>query len=731
MPLSNVARLDDYRKEPPSIEIPQPDGGVIIHFGNNDPNAIVDIDTEFDDDFYANLADQVDPSSMGSLAWEILDGIASDETSRTSWISDRVEGMKLLAVKIEKPRSDLGTGDGTMATVRHPMLLEACIRFQSNFKREMLPPDGPVKIANEGAGTAPKDQQADKLARLMNRYFTQWSPEYYPDSDRMSFDLGFSGTSFKKLLHCPLRQRPASDTVESKNLIVSNDATDLQTALRVTHKIEMTIATMKRMQFVGAYRNVTLAMPDSGSVNTLDVKQKQQQGLAAQPTRPQDQQYTVYECHCLVDLPGFEHVDENDEPTGLPLPYVITVEKQSRQILEIRRDWKEGSETFERRITFVAYHFVPMFGFYASGLLHILGNATAAVTGAWRILLDTGMFANFPGFLYAKTGGRQEDLNFRVPPGGGAAVDVAGGDDIRKTIMPLPYQTQHMAPLQAFTNEVAATGSRVGGTAEFVDPSGVKQNMPVGTTMALIEQASQVVSAVHERCFASQSLEMQRMLELMREDPDAIWRLIEKDGTWTREELEQTLNTYTLVPVADPNTPTQIHRLMKMTALKQLQEASPELYNAKAVDERILRSLKIDDPESLFAPPAPPQAMPPDPAIIIGQMVKETKLADIEAKREIESGKLLASIQKMMMEHEAKQAQQRAEDERASAADSVKLTDIDTRAETADKDRASREHVATIQLAEKFANSPYDDDNHTKAVELKKAGPPKAPGGAK
>lgn len=724
---TNVARLDDYRTnatlfEPPHIEIEQPDGGVIIAFGNNDPYAVTEDVEGVEEDFYANLVDMVDPSSLGSIAWEILDGIQSDENSRSQWIADRARGMDLLAIKVEKPRTDLGASMEGMSTVRHPLLLEACIKFQSNFKREMLPPGGPVKVKNAGNGVAAADLEADKLGELMNRYFTEFSPEYYPDTDRMSFDLGFSGTAFKKPFHCPLRRRPVSDTVESKNLIVSNDATDLQTAQRVTHRIEMTQATMKRMQFVGAYRDVALAMPDNQGSTPLDVKQKQQQGLAAQPTRPQDQQYTVYECHTFLDLPGFEHEDEDGEPTGLPLPYVVTVEKQSRQILEIRRDWDADSEAFERRVSFIAYHFVPMFGFYASGLLHILGNAAQAVTGAWRILLDAGMFSNFPGFLYAKSGGRQEDLNFRVPPGGGAAVDLNGSEDIRKTIMALPYK-EPGAPTMQLVDNIVATASRVGGAAEFIDPAGVKQNMPVGTMMALVEQAAQTVSAVHERAFASQSHEFQQMLRLMREDPEAVWRFIEKDGTWTYDELVRVLDTYALVPVADPNTPTHVHRIMKMTVLKQLQAASPELYNARAVDERILRSIKIDDPETLFAPPAPPQAMPPDPSVIIAQTVAQTEQLKDATKKEIELAKILVQAEKIIKDHEARMAQLEADRTKADQADSVKLTDIDTRAETADKDRVSREHIANLQIQERIANSPYDDNNHSKAIELKRAAP--------
>lgn len=706
-PRSNVEQLDDYRD---AFEVPSPDGGVTIFFGGMPtPYGVNDDDAEEETDHFENLVDDVDPSILGSLAATLLEGVETDERTRTQWIADRVEGMKLLALKIDPPRADMGVEGGAMSTVRHPMLLEACIGYQSNFKREMLPAAGPVKVRNDGHGTMGADAQADKLKDLLNRYFTEFSPEYYPDTDRMSFDLGFSGTSFKKPYHCPLRRRPVSDTVQAKDLIVSNDATDLRTANRVTHRLEITRATMKRMIHVGAYRDVNLQMPGDEPENPLDLAQKNIQGIAKTASRPEDQQYTVLEVHCFIDLAGFEHVGDDGDETGLELPYVVTIEKRSRQVLEIRRDWNpEDDETFERRVSFVAYHFIPMFGFYASGLLHILGNASTAVTAAWRIMLDNGMFANFPGFLYAKSGTRQENLNFRIPPGGGAGVDMNGVDDIRKSIMSVPYNTGQQGPLMQLTENIVTAGQRVGGTAMMLDPTGQTQNMPVGTTMAIIEQASKDVAAVHERAYVSQSQEFQQMLRLMREDPDSIWRLIKNDDTWTYDELVETLNTYTLVPVADPNTPTHVHRIMKMTTLKQLQQATPEIYNVRAVDERILRAIQIDDPEALFAPPPPPQQAPPDPALIIAEATKQTKIADISAKKEIETGKMLLAMDKQQTEREKVQRDlalrereldlKERDDEDGAEVD---LLDIHTRATIAEADRRSREKIAGAQVSEK------------------------------
>jgi hypothetical protein len=714
---SNVARFADYQKygdfdydeDEDAITIPQPDGGVIIQFG---PSAN-DNNPGDDDDFYGNLADQIDSGTLGFLSHEILDGIKADDDSRTQWIADRTRGLDLLAIRLDQPRADLG-GSGApmdgMSTVRHPLLLEACIKFQSNFNREMLPEEGPVKIKNEGNGTSAGDAQAEKLGDLLNRYFTEFAPEYYPDTDRMAFDLGFSGMGFKKPFHCPIRRRPVSDTVQAKDLIVSNEATDLRSAQRVTHMITMTRALFKRMQFVGAYRNVHIGHPDNVPVDPLTQKQKQTQGIAPNNYRPQDQTYTIYECYTWADIPGFEHVDEDNEPTGLQLPYKITIEKTSRQILEVRRNWDpEADDNFEPIANFIAYSFVPMFGFYATGLLHILGNTTAAVTGAWRILLDAGMFSNFPGFLYAKTGSRQDNLNFRVPPGGGCGVDIGGGDDIRQSIMAIPYKGPDTATMQ-LTDSIAATGQRVGGSAEMISTDGIRQNMPVGTTMALIEQASITLSAVHKRQCVSQGQELRRMLDLFRERPDGLWRFIAKDGSWTYQELIQTLNTYTLVPVADPNTPTHVHRIMKMQTLKGLQAATPDIYDARKVDAAVLRAMKFTDPEEFFVPPAPPGAAPPDPAIVIAQMTIQQKQMDMQAKLQIEQQKGELARQKMQLDAAMKQLAVMAQGRTAHTTNKTKLLDMSLKAETSDLDRQSKEQIEHMKLAHSTVMSVADGE---------------------
>ncbi len=711
---SNVLSIQDWRsnlspdggvddsnmrmdEEEGSLEILNPDGSAVVVF-NPQPSR------RHNDDHYENLAESISESDLGLIASDLVQGIDADEQSRSEWLSTRAKGLDLLGLKIEAPRADVG-GSGApmdgMSTVRHPLLLEACLRFQANALGELLPASGPVKIKNNGLGAGKNDVDADQLEEDMNRYLTSYNgaPEYYPDTDRMLFSVGFSGMGFKKLYHCPLRRRPVSESVDAKDLIVSNDATDIRNAARVTHRINMRKSVMRRMQFVGAYRRVELGMP-TPDVNRVDQKIKKMQGIDPTPQRPQDNEYVLYETYADLDIPGLEHVDEDGIPTGLQLPYKVTIDKSSRKILEIRRNWNAEDEDFKARRVFVAYNFVPMFGFYASGLLQILGNTTTAITGAWRMLLDTGMFANFPGFLYALNGDRQTDLNFRVPPGGGAGVDIAGSEDIRQKVMPLPYQSQHMSALQALTSEISSTGQRVGGTAEIQIGEG-RQDAPVGTTIALLEQAAKTMDAVHKRLHQAQSEEFQILLELFREDPDAFFRFVKKDGRWTQEGLTAALGNYELQPVADPNVPTHMHRIMTMTALKQLADASPDLYNKKAVDERILRSLRIENPEDLFATPDQMQAAqaPADPATIIAQSTLEAKKADIAAREriaaadnQIKVADIAAKAKLNETQNQIKAAQIAAEDRRAR------------------EDRASREYVAKVNLAGKVATKDMDMD---------------------
>jgi len=618
-------------------EVELPDGSVVFRF----PGAEIDVseyaeDEEGDDsDFYDNIADKMDSSDLSRVSMMLLEGVQADIQSRTSWMAQYTRGMGILGIEIKSPRAQADT-DG-VSTVDHPLLVESCIQYHSNALREFLPSSGPIKIENSGQQGAQQDADAELLERDANTFLMRHSPEYYPQTDRMIFQHGFGGMGYKKIFHCPLRRRPVADAVPAEDFIISVNAESLETAARKTHRVTMQQSTMLRMMHVGAYRNVDLGMPVD-EPTLVDRKIAAIDGSADTSTRPEDAEYTVYETYALIDMPGDRHT-EDGEASGLPRPYKVVIEKDSRQVLEIRRNWREGDELYAERRVFIAYPFWPMFGFYASGLLQVLGNTTNSLTAAWRMLLDAGMFANFPGFLYLKNGDRQLDNNFRVAPGEGSPIDGNGADDISKVVSPLPYREPGPATT-AFVEHIANTGQRLGGMPNQPTAEG-RSDAPVGTRLADLEQAARMISAVHARFHQAQSLEFQTLFELVREDPESFLRFFEPLGQWTMERLIAALDNNALVPVADPNTPTHLHRIMKTMALAQRADTKPELYNAMAVERRILAVLGYDDPSELLVAhgaQAPAQGQP-DPSLAIAQSVERTKVADIQARERIEGQK--------------------------------------------------------------------------------------------
>lgn len=623
-----------------TIEIPTADGGVVIDFDPQPPAA-----ESGSDNWGRNLAEDMDAGSLGVLAGELLEGISADESSRERWLETRKAGIDLLGFEIKKPSSGDGSAplDG-MSTVRDPVLAEAVIRFQANASAELLPATGPVKIRNDGPGNTAGDAQAEALERDMNAYLTAVASEYYPDTKQMLLMLGFGGSAFKKVYHCPLRNRPVSDSVDANDLIVNNTATDLRTATRVTHRVRMRRSDMKRMQILGVYRTVPLDVVNVKQ-NAVDQAKAKVSGQSASAARPEDDDFELLECYCELDLPGFEHRDKSGKITGLPVPYRVTIERSSQQVLEIVRNYDEDTKAFPvARDVFVEYHYIKGFGFYGLGLLHLMGNMAMALTGLVRIGIDAGMLANFPGFLFAdEMLGKQMSNQFRVPPGGGKGIKLNGGTKIQDAVMPLPYKEFGPATM-ALTTAVREAAQRMGGVAEIQVGEG-KQDAPVGTTLALIEQATKVESAVHKGLHAAQSHEFRLLKRLFREDPAALWRHKDKGrtvGNWTKETLIAALENYDLVPQADPNTPSHTSRLMKAMALKQLATASPGLYDVRKVDARVARMAGIDNIEEMWAPPPPPGLPPPtDPKMIAAQ----AKLVDSQTK--IEQAKIAAQAKGM------------------------------------------------------------------------------------
>lgn len=584
--------------------------------------------------WFSNLADKIEQTELGRIANDLLRGISDDDMSRQEWIEARKTGIQLLGLKVEIPGLQ-GASDGApvegMSKVRHPLLLEAVLRFQANARSELLPTDGPVKIRNDDNQTdLSEDMVASALERDLNHYLTSTATEYYPDTDRMLLMLGFGGTAFKKVYFCPLRNRPVSETVDAEDLIVTANATDLANARRVTHKIAMPPSTVKRMQILGAYRDIELSTPNAPPMNDAEREKASQVGISVDVTNPDDRNRLIYECYTDLDIAGFEHKLKG-EPTGLELPYRVTLDLTSQQVLSIVRNFNRPAkdELPEKRTTFIQYVFIPGLGaapFYGIGLLHILGNTTNALTAAWREMLDNGMFANFPGFLISKGAARQQTNIIRVPPGGGAQVDVLT-DDIRKGIMPLPYETAHMPALQNLATQMAETGMRVGGTSEQQVGEG-RADAPVGTTLAMIDQATKILNSVHKRMHTAQAEEFSLLVECFREHPDSFWQRKGKSGyPWDEQTFLQAIHDYDLVPQADPNTASHTQRVMKVMGLKQLQGANPTLYDAQAIDTAALQTLGWSNPQQFFAKPDT-QANSPEVIKGIAEIQDNAKKAD-------------------------------------------------------------------------------------------------------
>jgi len=593
--------------------------------------------------WFDNLVDEIGESELSRIAEELMKGIQDDLDSRKEWIDDRAQGIKLMGLKIEIPGLS-GAADGApvegMSRVRHPLLLEAVLRFQANARSELLPTDGPVKIRedNNNANLA-SDQLADDLENDLNHYLTSTAKEYYPDTDRMLLMLGFGGTAFKKVYFCPLRGRPVSESIDADDLIVNNAATDLSNAKRVTHRIYMRPSTVKRMQILGVYKDIELSTPKQTDYDAAQREKMSQQGIAPDSMNPDDRDREIYECYCELSITGFEHKFKRKE-TGLEIPYRVTIDASSKQILSIVRNYDEDTKDLpEARSNFVKYTFVPGMGFYDIGLLHILGNTTNAITAAWRELLDAGMYANFPGFLYADTGARQNTNIFRVPPGGGALVKT-GGMPINQAVMPLPYK-EPSAALMTLVDNMAQTGMRIGGTAEQAVGEG-KQDAPVGTTIALIDQATKVLNAVHKRMHAAQAEEFSLLVRCFKENPESFWQKNRRPARkWDQETFIRALNQVDLVPHADPNTASQTQRLMKIVALKQIQAQNPTLYDPIAIDKAALQAVGWSNPEQFMIPPQAQGAPPPE---------MQQKIAELQMKKQDSDTKLMAAKGKIALE---------------------------------------------------------------------------------
>lgn len=726
------------------LRIDHADGSISVSL---DGSPIGSVREDRDTGWFANLAEEIDEMELSRISDDLLRGIDADIQSRSDWIEDRAQGLRLLGLKIEIPGVQ-GSSDGApvegMSKVRHPLLLEAVLRFQANSRSELLPTDGPVKTRTDSNnGSARLDELAKALEKDMNHYLTSTATEYYPDTDRMLFMLGFGGSAFKKVSFCPLRNRPVSESIDADDLIVNNLASDLENAKRITHRIMMRPSVVKRMQLIGAYRDIDLHDPQQVTPDAAKEEKMAMQGISPNITNADDRDREIYECYCELDINGYEH-KKNGKPTGLEIPYRVTIDFSSKKILSIVRNFKEGDKLPTALKVFIKYPFVPGIGFYDIGLLHILGNTTNAVTAAWRELLDAGMYANFPGFLYADAGGRQNSNIFRVPPGGGAPVKT-GGMPLNQAIMPLPYK-EPSAALANLVQSMVETGQRVGGTAEMGVGEG-RADAPVGTTLALIEQATKVLSSVHKRLHAAQAQEFQLLKECFKDNPESFWQRNDAPAyPWDQATFLEALESVYIIPQADPNTSSQAQRMMKTQALVQLAMASPQMYNMEAVNKQALRTIGYDNADEFLKPQdgeVPPEMM--EKVVMAKIAEKQAAAAEVTAQANMLKAQTDAQYKAADIQMKGSELQLKSEDisrsgggvvpnevdameaEAKLIAAQAKAKDVDVKhqdvlidGKNRAEERASREKLATMRMEENKIKMATDL--------IKEASKPKKPG---
>lgn len=691
LPIHVVIEDDDnsVRTDPQTgnVEIDQPGGGVVIQFN---PSHEKDKDNT---DWFRNLAEEMDGMELAKIANELIDAIDADARSRQGHLDVIARGLSLLGLKLEEPKSTVGDSTSAsegMSSVTNPLLLEAILKGWANARAELLPAEGPVKIAVEGDETAQEDELAEALERDMNFYLTKTAVEYVPEMSHMLlWETYFKGAGFKKVYRCPMRRRPVSECVNTKDFIVSDTAKDLKSCGRITLQIEMRPSVMKRMQLIKAYRKVDLPQPVV-STNTVDQKISGIQGTTPALDRPEDYPFNLYETQCELDLEKYAPKDFKDK--GIPLPYFVTLDKDSREILSLRRDWNENDDDAERRQMYVKFPYIPGPGFYGTGLLNILGNSAAAMTAVDRESIDAGMFASFPGGLIDKAAVRQNSANFRVAPGEFAPIDL-NGKPINQVVAPMPYKDVSSG-LMALREAIITQSKSLSGAAEINVGEGLK-DIPVGTMLAQIEQATKIMSAAHKDLHTAHAEEIELFIELFRENPDDFFRGVKKRKkfdkrnkalliaqgvnaqeipdapvvNWDEQKFIQALDDYQLIPRSDPNTPSHLHRLAKAVAYSQivLNPVLGKYFDGKKIAQMICRALK-DNPDGLVVDP-PPQQPGSDP-----QTAKA--LLDYQAKQQANQVKMTDIQQKGALEDKKQQGEQQVEQIRLAREEVIHQGDL-------------------------------------------------------
>ena len=571
-----------------TFEVDPSDGGVIVDFSEEAVGMEASEDIA---EWFGDMSELLEEDELNDIANDVIENYQSDKDSRAEWESMFESGFDLLGLKLEQGSEPF---EGACTAV-HPLLIESAVKFQSKASGELFPSSGPVKAQILGSSDTEKELQANRVQNFMNYQVTEQMPEYFDEFERMLFHLPIIGSAFKKLYYDATTKRPRSEFIPIDQFYVSYYATDLANADRYTHVIYRSPVEIARDINAGVYQDIDLPTPSANNITTFAEKMDTIIGLS--PSSDNDPQYVLLEQHCYLDIEGED----------IPLPYIVTVESQSRQILSIRRNYNQDDPNKEKIEHFVHYRFVPGFGFYGLGLIHFLGNLTMSATAAMRSLIDAGQFANLPGGFKAK-GVRMVGDNEPIAPGEFKEVE-ATGIDLSKAIVPLPYK-EPSSTLFQMLNFVATAGQKFADSTEQVISDAASYG-PVGTTMALLEASSKFFSAIHKRLHKSQKDEFRI---LARIDYDYLpaeypYDVPYEDRSIFKQDFDGRVD---IIPVSDPNIPSNAHRMMMANmALQMAQQSPPGMFNLEELNRTILNAANMPNVDQILPPKIEPKPLDP------------------------------------------------------------------------------------------------------------------------
>ena len=631
-----------------------------VEVEGDEPVSLGPVPTDTGDGFADNLAENIEEESLAKISNELRSQFSVDQTSRKDWQQSYIKGLDLLGFKY----TEVSEPFRGAASVSHPLLAEAVTQFQAGAYKELLPAGGPVKTAVLGVATPEVEQQAERVKEFMNYQITYKMKEYDPEMDQLLFHLPLAGSAFKKVYFDGNMGRPCAKFIPSEDLVVNYGASELEDAERITHVIKISPNDLKRQMISGFYRDIEIDENDELYSSYSDIQEKYDELEGVQKSEYSGQ-YQLLEMHVDLDLEGYENTGPDGEPTGLKLPYVVTLEQGTGKILSIYRNYLQNDPMFMRQKYFVHYKFLPGLGFYGFGLVHMLGGLTRTATAALRALLDAGTLSNLPAGFKSR-GLRVRDDEEPLMPGEFRDVDAPGGD-LRNALMPLPYKGPDGTLFQLLGYVVDA-GRRFAAIADMKVGDGSQAN-PVGTTMALLEQGSKVMSGIHKRCHYAQKEEFQLLARLFATalPGEYPYEVAGGDRAIKTTDFDDRVD---VIPVSDPNIFSMSQRIMLAQTQLQLAQSNPEIHNLYEAYRRMYQALGVQQIENILPPPAGPQPVDPgvenSQSLMLGQLTvfpDQDHIAHMEAHRAFMSSYLvrnnpqvLTVLQAHVIEHVSAQA---------------------------------------------------------------------------